>query len=65
MYNQIKWNDKKEWGNKKKDWYRRILMSPYISVKIKERVQDYSKGLWETPKTFVDGYAYNDGTWLI
>ena len=60
----INWDNKKEWVNKRKDLYRRILTNKYIPDISKQRVQDYSKGLWETPKTFVDGYAYNDGTWL-
>ena len=58
-------DDKKEWNYKRKDLYRRILTSPTMPVEIKQRVCKYPKGIWETPKTFVDGYAYNDGTWLI
>ncbi|MBO4561258.1 MAG: hypothetical protein J5705_04740 [Bacteroidaceae bacterium] len=60
----IIWDNKKEWVNKRKELYRRILTSNYIPDSSKKRVSDYPKGLWETPKTFVDGYAYNDGTWL-
>ena len=60
----INWDNKKEWVNKRKELYRRILTNKYIPDISKQRVYDYSKGLWETPKTFVDGYAYNDGTWL-
>ena len=60
----ITWDDKKEWVNKRKELYRRILTSPDIPEISKKRVYDYHKGIWETPKTFVDGFAYNDGTWL-
>lgn len=58
-------DNKKEWSYKRKDLYRRILTSPTMPEPIKQRVSDHPKGIWETPKTFVDGYAYNDGTWLI
>jgi len=61
----INWDNKKEWVNMRKELYRRILTNKYIPDISKQRVYDYSKGIWETPKTFVDGYAYNDGTWLI
>ena len=63
--NSINWDDKKDWVSKRKDLYRRIMTSPSIPVICKQRVSDFPKGLWETPKTFVDGYAYNDGTWFI
>ena len=58
-------DDKKEWVYKRKDLYRRILTSPTMHAAIKQRVSKYPRGIWETPKTYVDGYAYNDGTWLI
>ena len=61
----INWDDKKDWVSRRKELYRRILTSPSIPVDCKQRLYHYPKGLWETPKTFVDGYAYNDGTWLI
>jgi len=57
-------DDKKEWNYKRKDLYRRILTSP-LPITSRQRVSDHPKGIWETPKKFVDGYAYNDGTWLI
>lgn len=60
----INWDNKKEWVNKRKELYRMILTSKFFPDICKKRVNDYSRGLWETPKTFVDGYAYNDGTWL-
>ena len=59
------WDDKKEWVGKRKDLYRRILTSPTMPGESQQRVYDHPRGIWETPKTFVDGYAYNDGTWLI
>ena len=61
----MEWDDKKNWVYLRKDLYRDILTSPSIPVDCKQRVCHYPKGLWETPKTFVDGYAYNDGTWLM
>ena len=51
--------------NKKKELYLRIQSSPYLPGKIKQRVYDYREGIWETPKVYIDGYAYNDGSWLI
>ena len=60
----IKWDDKKDWVSKRKELYRRILTHKDLPDICKKRVYDYPKGLWETPKTFVNGYAYNDGTWL-
>lgn len=60
----INWDNKKEWVNKRKELYRRIMTSKDLPDICKKRVSAYPKGLWETPKTFVDGYAYNDGTWL-
>lgn len=61
----MKWDNKKEWVYKRKDLYRRILTSSNIPDICKKRVNNHSRGLWETPKTYVDGYAYNDGTWLL
>ena len=58
-------DDKKEWVYKRKELYRRILTSSTMPLTSRQRVSYYPKGIWETPKTFVDGYAYNDGTWLI
>lgn len=33
--------------------------------KIAYRVQDNPAGIYETPKSYSDGVAYNDGSWLI
>ena len=59
------WDDKKDWISKRNELYRRIISSPYQSNESKELIQSYKQGIWETPKTFVDGYAYNDGSWSI
>lgn len=61
----LKWDQKKDWVNKKKELYRGIICSTSILPMEKQRVYDNRKGLWETPKKYVDGFAYNDGSWLI
>ena len=58
-------DSKKDWKSKKMELYQRIQDSPYLTDKIKKRVYDYSGGIWETPKVYIDGYAYNDGSWII
>ena len=65
MNRKMQWDDKKDWVKKRKDLYMKIATSTSISPISRQRVFDFSKGLWETPKVFVDGYAYNDGTWLL
>ena len=50
------WDDKKDWISKRNELYRRIISSPYQSNESKELIQSYKQGIWETPKTFVDGY---------
>lgn len=59
------WDDKKDWISKRNELYRRIISSPYQSNESKELIQSYKQGIWETPKTFVDGYSYNDGSWIV
>lgn len=61
----MSWDDKTEWEGKRKDWYEFIIKHHTLPDVIKQRVYDYRKGLWETPKVFVDGFAYNDGSWLL
>lgn len=56
--------DKKEWEIFKKDLYR-WCMNPELDISDYQRqmVYYYKDGLFETPKKYIDGYAYNDGTW--
>lgn len=65
LFLSMRWDSKKDWIGKKKELYLRIMTSPYLPLKVKERVQTYSNGLWETPKVYTDGFAYNDGSWLL
>lgn len=64
MKNTI-WEDKKKWDSYKGTEYYSILGCSSIPDNIKERISSYKEGLYETPKTYVDGFAYNDGSWLI
>lgn len=59
------WDNKKDWVRRRKELYLLILPSSSVPVMSRQRIYDYKKGLWETPKTYVNGYAYNDGSWLI
>ena len=56
--------DRGLWESFRKDLYRNC-MNPEVDIPDFQRqmVYDYREGLYETPKTFIDGYAYNDGTW--
>ena len=56
--------DKKEWEILKKDLYR-WCMNPEVDISNyqKQLIFDYKDGLFETPKKYIDGYAYNDGSW--
>lgn len=56
--------DRGLWESFRKDLYRNC-MNPEVDIPDFQRqmVYDYRDGLYETPKTFIDGYAYNDGTW--
>lgn len=57
-------NDRKGWETIRKDLYSRC-MNPDTDIPDFQRqmVYDYRGGLYETPKVFIDGYAYNDGSW--
>lgn len=56
--------DRRLWESFKMDLYR-LCMDPNIDIPDFQRqmVYDYRGGLYETPKVFIDGYAYNDGSW--
>lgn len=57
----------------KGDWYksRRMLLSAIVNDQtISKEDREFSqrmkdKVIYESPKTYVDGVAYNDGTWVI
>lgn len=56
--------DRRLWESFKMDLYRNCMNSEVdIPDFQRQMVYDYREGLYETPKTFIDGYAYNDGTW--
>ena len=57
-------DNKKEWVKQRDNLLDRIISSD-IPQERKQMVFANRKGLWETPKVYVDGFAYNDGTWLI
>lgn len=56
--------DKREWEILKRDLYIRC-MNPEVDISDyqKQLMFDYRDGLFETPKKYINGYAYNDGTW--
>lgn len=56
--------DKEGWETIRKDLYSRC-MNPDVDIPDfqKQLIYDYRGGLYETPKVFIDGYAYNDGSW--
>ena len=56
--------DRRLWESFKMDLYR-LCMDPNVDIPDFQRqmVYDYRGGLYETPKVFIDGYAYNDGSW--
>ena len=56
--------DRRLWESFKMDLYR-LCMKPDADIPDFQRqmVYDYRDGLYETPKVFIDGYAYNDGSW--
>lgn len=56
--------DRPGWETIRKDLYSRC-MNPDADIPDfqKQMVYDYRGGLYETPKVFIDGYAYNDGSW--
>ena len=60
-------SDRKEWVNVKARLYRSIMDSgeddSEVPGHLRQLVYDYRDGLYETPKKYIDGYAYNDGTW--
>ncbi len=47
---------KVRWKNLREELFERISDD--------ERVEAYKDGLYETPKSYVDGYAVNDGSWV-
>ena len=59
--------DRKEWVNVKSRLYRSIMDSGDDDLGVPDHLRqllyDYREGLYETPKKYIDGYAYNDGTW--
>ena len=36
----------------------------FVRISSDEQVEAYKDGLYETPKSYVDGYAVNDGSWV-
>ena len=59
------WEDK-GWSGSRGTMFNTVIGSSNIPIDVRRRVRIHKDGLWETPKTYdEDGYAYNDGTWLI
>lgn len=59
-------DDKQSWKAFRKMVYRNLLYDGMYPVENKKRIQSPANiyGLYETPKTYVGGVAYNDGSWL-
>lgn len=63
---RILFDDRKDWYEYRKKVYLEILKNNDIDFNIRRFVQqNKNQVIYETPKTFVDGVAYNDGTWVI
>lgn len=58
-------DDKVGWKELRDRLYRNLMTDPNYPRENKKRIQDSRDGLYETPKTYIDGIAYNDGSWLI
>ena len=61
------YDTKEQWIKYRKNLHLKLPHSdkliPELEVRI--RIQKNTEGLFETPKTYTDGVAYNDGSWLI
>lgn len=58
-----------DWQGYRVDLYARLIKSGSTGGledrKIAHRVQENKWGIYESPKTYKDGVAYNDGSWMI
>lgn len=62
---KTKFDEKKEWDDFTKRWYLEVYRyGAYNDHILANRIHNNKDGYWETPKKYVDGVAYNDGTWL-
>lgn len=61
----INLDDKREWIKAKESFFRKMYCDTYYPAECKLRMYAHSYGLYETPKSYVNGVAYNDGSWLI
>lgn len=57
-------DEKGRWKALRRECYNVIQGSQGIPEELKERVNAYKGGLYESPKTYIDGFAYNDGSWV-
>ena len=58
-----------DWKKYRVEMYGRLILGSqnggFDERKIAYRVQDNPSGIYETPKSYNDGVAFNDGSWLI
>lgn len=58
-----------DWKKYRVEMYARLITGGqnggFDERKVAYRVQDNPSGIYETPKSYSDGVAYNDGSWLI
>ena len=58
-----------DWKRYRVELYGRLILGSqyggFDERAIAYRVQDNPSGIYETPKSYNDGVAYNDGSWLI
>ena len=57
-------DEKVRWKNLREEGYTMIQWSQITPDELKDRVRAYKGGLYESPKTYTDGFACNDGSWV-
>ena len=69
MEKNLKIHKMDDWKKFRVEIYGRLIIGGqnggFDEKAIAYRVQDNPSGIYETPKSYSDGVAYNDGSWLI
>ena len=69
MEKNLKIHKMDDWKRYRVELYGRLITGGqnggFDERKVAYRVQDNPVGIYETPKSYSDGVAYNDGSWLV